>query len=263
FQDHGAVGRVPVLVPMHWENDFPVLGLNGKVPLQIEVKSTRPEHIYEPLVDHDNFDYQADSQGVVHLKNAWQWNHIPDATLWSVTENPGSLRIYSGKLCDNLLEAKNMLTQRLVLPACETYVTVNGGNLKEGDYAGICALQGSYGFIAMTREAGKYYLVMIARESSGDSIFGDENVVNKEFDRIPVESAKITLKVSANFHDMVDEAEFYYQEEEEWRKLGTTHKLFFKLDQFVGCRVGLFLYSTKEAGGSVDFTNFTYNYEKW
>ena len=30
FQDHGAVGRVPVLVPVTWQNDWPMLGVNGK-----------------------------------------------------------------------------------------------------------------------------------------------------------------------------------------------------------------------------------------
>jgi beta-xylosidase len=260
FQDHGAVGRVPVLVPLHWENDFPVLGVNGKVPLHIEVKSTRPEYIYEPLVDNDDFNYQVDDQGAVCLKNAWQWNHTPDLSLWSVTEKPGALRIYSGKLCDNLLEAKNMLTQRMMLPSCEAFVTVNGSNLRDGDYAGICALQGDYGFIAITRDAGKYYLVMIARESTGESIFGDKEVVNKEFARIPIENAQMTLKVTANFDDMIDKAEFYYMENEEWKRLGITYKLTFKLDHFVGCRFGLFFYATKETGGSVDFSNFRYCY---
>lgn len=33
FQDHDAVGRVPVLVPIKWEEDWPVYGEEGKVPL--------------------------------------------------------------------------------------------------------------------------------------------------------------------------------------------------------------------------------------
>lgn len=35
FQDHDAVGRIPVLVPVRWENDWPVYGdKDGKVPLE-------------------------------------------------------------------------------------------------------------------------------------------------------------------------------------------------------------------------------------
>ena len=41
-------------------------------------------------------------------------------------------------------------------------------------------------------------------------------------------------------------------------KLGETHKLFFKLDHFVGCRFGLFLFSTKETGGTAEFSGFRY-----
>ena len=37
FQDRNGVGRVPLLLPVQWENDWPVLGDNGKVPLKGEV----------------------------------------------------------------------------------------------------------------------------------------------------------------------------------------------------------------------------------
>lgn len=55
---------------MSWKDDFPVLGIDGKVPSQIETKSTRPGHTYEPLVGSDDFKGK--------LKNYWQWNHEPD-----------------------------------------------------------------------------------------------------------------------------------------------------------------------------------------
>ncbi len=32
FQDHGAVGRTPFLVPVKWEDGWPVMGVDGKVP---------------------------------------------------------------------------------------------------------------------------------------------------------------------------------------------------------------------------------------
>ena len=34
FQDHGAVGRIPVLLPISWEKDFPVFGDNGILPTE-------------------------------------------------------------------------------------------------------------------------------------------------------------------------------------------------------------------------------------
>jgi len=32
FRDFGAVGRIPYLVPVKWEDGWPVIGDNGKVP---------------------------------------------------------------------------------------------------------------------------------------------------------------------------------------------------------------------------------------
>ena len=66
------------------------------------------------------------------------------------------------------------------------------------------------------------------------------------------------MKIKANFFDNADEADFYYQKDEKWIKLGITQKLYFRLDHFVGCRVGLFLFSTKEVDGVADFEHFVY-----
>lgn len=260
FQDHGAVGRIPVLVPMHWESDFPVLGVEGKALLNLTVKSTRPEHSYEPLEGSDDFAYTPDQDGKIRLNNFWQWNHTPQKQLWSVTEKPGALRIRTGKLSSNVGQAINTLTQRTIYPKCEAAVTVDASNIRSGDYAGICAFQGCYGLIAITREESQYYLVMLARVAENREFYalpGDKEP-GTEFARIPIDNSKVTLKVSVDFTDGIDEAEFYYKDREEWRKLGITHKLYFKMDHFTGCRFGLFNYATKEIGGAVDFSGFIY-----
>ncbi len=36
FRDFGAVGRIPYLVPVKWEDGWPVLGVDGKVPRNIK-----------------------------------------------------------------------------------------------------------------------------------------------------------------------------------------------------------------------------------
>lgn len=37
FRDSGAVGRIPYLVPVTWSNNWPVFGINGKVPLTMNM----------------------------------------------------------------------------------------------------------------------------------------------------------------------------------------------------------------------------------
>lgn len=258
FQDHGAVGRIPVIIPLHFENDFPVF--DEKAPEHIELASTRPGYQYKPLVGDDEFIYEPDENGKVQLKDFWQWNHIPDDALWSVTEKPGTYRIHSGKIASNLNHAVNTLTQRSMGPKCEATVTLDGSELKDGDYAGLCFLISTYGFIGLEKEAGQNYLVMSARVDEEKSIFG--NLVDSkpahEYEKLPVTSDKVTLKACGNFVDGKDECEFYYKDGEEWKKLGITHNLIWKMDQFVGCRFGLFMYSTKEIGGTAEFSEFKY-----
>jgi beta-xylosidase len=258
FQDHGAVGRIPVVVPLHFEDGFPVF--DKKASEYIEISSTKPGYEYKHLFGDDNFIYEPDEKGKVKLKDFWQWNHIANNSLWSVTEKPGTYRILSGKISANLNYAVNTLTQRAFGPACEAEVTLDGSELKNGDYAGLCFLISSYGFVALTREAGQNYLVMCARPTEDKSIFG--NLVDTEppveYARIAVRSSKVTLKAYGNFVDNIDQCKFYYNDDKEWKQLGITHNLVWKMDQFVGCRFGLFLYSTKEIGGTADFSKFKY-----
>lgn len=268
FQDHGAVGRIPVLVPITWENDFPVFGEGGVAPKAVSVNSTRPNHAYEPLWCDDDFNYTPDADGKVTLKTPWQWNHMPDNGLWSVTEQPGVLRIRSGKLSGNLVHAANTLTQRTIGPKCAAEVTLCGRELKDGDYAGICTLQGDYGFIALTKEAGQTYLVMAEKEATDRpaGMGSVDTVPAKIVAKVPVQSDTVTLRADCDFSLGKDTAEFFFaterkEVETEFAKLGNTHKLFFKLDHFVGCRFGLFLFSTEVTGGVAEFSEFRYRTE--
>lgn len=259
FQDRGAVGRIPVLVPMHWEDDFPVLGTDGKVPSEVETKSTHEGYAYTPLFGSDDFQVQNSENAC--LKDFWQWNHTPNAALWSATEKPGNYRIHSGKISINVSHAVNTLTQHMVYPGCAADVTVDGSLMNDGDYAGLCALQGCYGLIALVKQNGRYYLTVLVREPEGDPVWGklpDEGP-GKRVAWIPVESPVVTLKLRACFTDQIDEAEFFYLDGEKWVNTGVRHKLYFKLDHFTGCRFGLFLYSTEQIGGAADFSDFIYH----
>lgn len=285
FHDRGALGRAPMLMPMHWEDDFPVIGVDGKVPETVETISTRPEYQYQPLNGDDTFEASTDFQcgsgqkgenvGRNGLKRYWQFSHNPDPALWSITERNGALRIRTGKRSAGLSEARNVLTQRMTGPDCAGEITIDGSGMKDGDYAGLSAYQGCFGLIALTREAGKYYVVMIGKPAKNETIFGDFEyaVPGVEYERVPVDSPIVRLRVEADFADKKDEAEFFLKEESSaktkhdfldgfsrdvWKKLGITQKLYFKMDYFTGCRFGLFCYATKEIGGFADFMDFRY-----
>lgn len=261
FRDNGAVGRIPVVVPVTFKDNMPVFGKNGKVPINIDIASSRPYYRYEPLFTSDSFEYEVKENPNPKLKLQWQWNHTPDNSLWSVEEGKG-LRLTTGKLCANVTHARNTLTQRCMYPKCDAEVTVDATNIKDGDVAGICLLQGAYGLIGVTKEAGAYYLVNICRPAenykngfnNGDYLPG----ILKDKERLS--GPLVRLCIRANFEDLADKADFFYEKEGKWVKVGNTHKLIYTLDHFVGARFGLFNYSTKEYGGYAYFKDFEYRY---
>lgn len=250
FQDTGAVGRIPVLVPVHFEHDFPVFGENGCVPKELDLPSLRPEHTYE-LPFTSEF---TDSSG--HLRKQWQWNHLPDHSLYQLDHTSYTLK--TNKLSTNITQAVNTLTQRMMFPATDVCVTVDASGMNDGDLAGLCALQGCYGHIAITREKDRYYLVVTERNHGEISQnMTDKDVLpGNETARTAITSSSVRLKMHADFSRMKDEVTFYYLEDDAWIALGTPHELYFTLDHFAGCRVGLFLYSTQTHGGSCSFTDF-------
>ena len=107
------------------------------------------------------FEETLDGKG--RIKPVWQWNHEPDAALWEQTKR-GGYRITTGKISVNLIQAVNTLTQRAMYPESTVEVTLDPSDLKDGDFAGLCVLQGCYGWIGVTREYGRYYIVMWNRK---------------------------------------------------------------------------------------------------
>lgn len=261
FQDRGAVGRVPLVMPVSFdEAGYPVVGEGGEVPKQISGPNARPDYEYQPLNGDDDFLYRTDQRGGVQLKLFWQFNHNPIDSLWSVTERQGVFRVYTGELCDRLPLARNVLTQRSYGPECAAWVTVDGSGMKDGDFAGICAWIGCYGAIALTKDGGKYYLVMYARPAADESVQADRDFLSfpVEYERVPLSVPSATLKVSLDFRDKKDTANFFYEDDGDWKTLGISHRLYFKLDHFTGCRFGLFAYATQQPGGCADFMKFRY-----
>ena len=273
FQDRGAVGRIPTLVPMRWQDGIPVFGENGKIPETFPVASTRENYAYRPLTGSDDFRgddaYGDDPHGNDsrrRLKPWWQWNHSPDDERWHL-EREGALVLKSGKICRNVSQARNVLTQRALFPRCSATVTLDGSKMKDGDYAGLAAFQSVYGLIALVREGDSFSVRMLRRDNQDMSMMKlpDDDEYGTETARIDLHSDAlmtlpgpvIRLRVDLGFADMKDTAEFFAGIGG-WKRIGEPHRLYFKLDHFCGCRIALFLFSTRETGGEARFTDFRY-----
>lgn len=242
FRDYGSVGRIPYLVPVKWENDWPVLGTGGKVPATLDLPPGNG--LIPGIVSSDDFDRK---RGERPLPLVWQWNHNPDNKLWSLNERKGHLRLKTGRIDTSFVQARNTLTQRTIGPRCTGTTLVDISRMKDGDFAGLSMLQKKYGLTGVKCEGRSKSLVMINAES-GKAL---------EVQRIPVDQDKIYLRIECDFTGMKDVANFSYSlDGRSWKAIGSELHMSYTLPHFMGYRFGLFNYATKEAGGYADFDFF-------
>jgi len=246
FQDHGALGRIPVLVPVKFVDDFPVFGAAGFAPREVNVPDLRPDYQYKPLYSND------------FTNPAWQWNHIPNKALMKVEED--TFTVKTDKVCKNVVQAANTLTQRTFTEHCAGSIEIDVSKLNDGDIAGLCALEGEYGFIGIKKDNGRYKLITAEHKISytpwSMGVFDDDLPDIKTEKEIEV--TKLRLKACFNLEHNKENVQFAYFNENsgEYVDFGEAVKLRYTLDQFVGVRFALFCYSTEKAGGEATFREF-------
>ncbi len=264
FQDCGAVGRVPFLMPVKWEDGWPVLGTSGKVPESFEAPFA--EQGTEDVIQSDSFDHRENV-----LNKVWQWNHAPNHEAWSFTKQPGFLRLESRGPVQELFEAENTLTQRTRAPYSAFTVKLSCDGMKDGDYAGLCVMLERYGQIGVRQKGGVKELVQRYRDGERapfevvcrEGLPNLKNWYTIKEKTVSLQTNTVWLKVDFDFGEWgkgEETARFSYSfDGETYVALGDGLPMFFSLSLFVGARIGIFSYNEEEAvGGWTDFSDFTY-----
>lgn len=242
FQDGGVLGRFPTLQPVTWQDDWPMVGDNGKGVVTYKKPNVGKEYPITALPTSDEFDSET-------LGMQWGWNHNPDSTKWSLTQNPGSLRLSAAKVVSNLRDARNTLTQRIFAYYSKTLPTtatskIELDSMKNGDLAGIAVFQNPYAFIGIKKIDGAQYVVMV---NNGITI-----------DSVAVNISTIYLRASAYYG--TSKASFAYSfDNRSFKKLGNDLAMQFSLSIFTGNKFCLFNYATITTGGFVDVDWFRVN----
>lgn len=251
FQDHGAVGRIPYIVPVSWEYNWPVFGNAGTMP-DTTIPEIGPASNYYVTASDEFYQGMTYDSGS-DLPLVWQWNHNPDNEKWSLAERPGYLRLKTGQISTSILDARNTLTQRTFGPDCSGRIAMDISHMKNGDYAGLAAFQYYYGYVGVKMVDGQKYVVMV-RGSSNQS---DVESIPVEIQALPVYQDRVYLKVEFDFNDMTDKAYFYYSLDGAfWTEIGESLQMVYLLKHFMGYRFGLFNYATTTTGGYVDIDYF-------
>ncbi len=263
FKDNGPVGRVPYLVPVNWKDGWPVLGKDGEVPMALDIPAgAQGASGASGIAASDEFERLP---GVPALPLAWQWNHNPDPRGWSLTKRPGYMSFVTSRVDSGLMEARNTLTQRTFGPDSFATTSVDVSGMKDGDWTGIAAFQAKYGFVGVKMSNGAKSLVMVSADSDKP----------EEIASVPLSGNAVHLKVECEFQSAPEDARFgldeggakiygipgkpevarfsYSLDGKSWTPIGRPSRLAYTFPHFMGYRYALFFYSTKTAGGRVDF----------
>jgi beta-xylosidase len=141
FQDTPILGRVVHLQPVHWQDDWPLMGVdvdgNGVGEPVAMWHSPLPS---QPAKLEMSDDFTGPQLGL-----QWQWNHNPVNDHWSLTERKGWLTLHALS-ADSLKASRNMLTQKVVGYVSESTTLLSS---KGSCYAGLFCIGKQFNAIGL------------------------------------------------------------------------------------------------------------------
>lgn len=239
MQDFHSIGRTVGLAPITWKDGWPMLGLEGnlgRAPRTWKNPYGVSADRHAPYQRSDTFDGST-------LLPIWQWNHNPDDKLWAL--KGGKLRLHT-QPADQLMWARNTLTQRCIGPSSLTTVELDINHLKDGDVAGLGNINVPCSWIGIVKE-GKQTVLRCYVQATNDTI-----------DRaISLNKGKIWLRLDGDFDN--DRARYLYSTDgHTFEPLGPEMQLSYQLITFQGSRPCLFAFNHRgRKGGYAEFDRFT------
>jgi len=152
FQDRNAYGRIVHLQPVHWIDDWPIMGDNGEPVLRHTKPAVGREYPAETIPTSDKFDQK-------RLGLQWQWfaNHKDD--WYSIRESglrlftqpiPGPLRTMWG--------VPNILAQKFPAPEFTVTVKLSFAPKSSSEKAGMVVTGNSYAYLALAQSGSGWRL---------------------------------------------------------------------------------------------------------
>lgn len=251
MMDFHSIGRTVTLAPITWKDGWPMLGLEGNLGRAprtwFKPNVTRSEECgvnseitpHAPYERNDSFNYPHSSKVLLPI---WQWNHNPDDSKWSIKN--GRLRLQSMP-AEQLMWARNSLTQRVIGPTSITTVELYAKGMKDGDVAGLGNINVPCSWIGIVKDGSNLTLRCF------------EQVTNDTTDISQLEVNTLWLRMVGDYDN--NRAHYEYSlDGATFQQLGREMPLSYQLITFQGSRHALFAFNHKgKNGGFAEFDNFT------
>lgn len=252
FQSRDVWGRVVHLQPVIWEEGWPLVGKDidndGIGEPVLEWNKPDVGKTYPAEIPRTTDEFNAEDLGV-----QWQWHANPKEEWYSLSENPGSLRLYAARnptQMGNLWRVPNLLLQKFPAPSftVDTLVTMTPD--MEGEKAGLVIMGREWGYLALTKTGTGIELGMY----TGTYFQGNDKTEKQ--DSVALTKNKCYLRVSVDENAMYQF--FYSLEGKTYRPIGPSFKS--TPGTWIGAKVGLFALNPNIAAGSgyADFQFFRF-----
>ncbi|MCU4675307.1 glycoside hydrolase 43 family protein [Catenovulum sp. 2E275] len=257
FQAKKAYGRITHLQPMHWQNDWPVIGedKDGDGIGQPVTTYPRPKTAHytgeKQLEINDEFNQDK-------LALQWQWNANPQSNWYSLTENPGHIRLYAQPKIkttgDNLWMTPSLLVQKLPAEEFEVITKFNLSDNLTKMQAGLSIFGEDYAWIGISENAqGEQEIVYMHCHGARKGC--DEGQQEKEIETLTASEIELRVVVQSGA-----EAIFSYKtpDMDRFRIIGEHFSAL--RGRWVGAKVALFAVTPEQTDHSqyidVDYVRF-------
>jgi beta-xylosidase len=205
FQDKGVVGRVVHLQPMHWKNDWPVIGNDADRDGIGEPVTTYTNPIINKQKSFD-FIQSSDEFNSVQLGLQWQW-HANPKLYYGFPTNLGYFMlncIPKPKEYHNLYEVPNLLLQKF--PSAHFTATAKLTFMPnfDNEESGLVVMGTDYCLLRLKQRNGKLALSQLICKNA------DQKNTEEEMGSVELSNNSVYLKVSVEENGVCT---FYYSEE--------------------------------------------------
>lgn len=244
FTHHGSgdwSGRIASLLPVNWVGGWPIIGNVSPDGIGTMVwQATKPSNQYPAQKPQSSDDF---SKAV--LAPQWEWNYQPRDEMWSLTENPGYLRLKAFQPLeeDQLLKAGNTLTQRCFRASKnEVVVKIDIKGMTDGQKAGLCHYSKAYAMLGVAQSGKSRNLEFQTDKEkiTGPAIKGNQVWIRSVWG----------LDGKSQFSYSTDGKKF--------TPFGELYQL--QWGHYRGSRIGIYCFNNTMDAGYVDVDKFTYSY---
>jgi beta-xylosidase len=247
FQDRGPYGRVVHLQPVTWKDGWPVIGADpdgdGIGEPVAEFRKPDVGGAFPACRPQTSDDFTSPALGP-----QWQWHANPSPNWWSLSANPGTLRLFSVRSPSqngNFWFVPNLLLQKFPAPAFTVTTAVAFQPVLDGEKAGLTVMGTEWAALGLARKGGEIRLVLERGRYKRP-----EDATSAEAS-VPMPSGACSLRVHVDENAVCVFS--WSADGKSWEPIGSPFRA--QKGMWIGAKVGLFCVNPNlaQSGGFADF----------